>query len=733
MRVEIKMKLIISLFLMANIVFAQSEVLGNGGGDDAGNGGFAYKQSIKILKLATSGLESKILSVDLPEFKDHPQWRTLLSNVLKYDNLEKTWWRSKVRNGQPLAMDYTVKKPKVIVLKHYYQSFMGKTDNEIEESVVETQKRLIHEASHIWGYNENDSEEFAERFLIYSSNLVVRATKDIMIKSNICSCLNGHADSLGDCESFCKTVPQNYNPILYLETLLGTETLKNPKIKNLYDWCNLQLDSDVTSPQCSLEAWDGINRIKNIPVSVQPGSNKLTADLTSLSYNTTYEIKIVETKTGSNAETLPVQIRRAKYRNPNDQLNFIKVSPINQFTCLTYFGEINSNGTMNRMGFKRDYFYYSNYQNPSPIPSNGREQSYVCHDEMIYGPGDSALYPRLETIENKISLFDQTDPAFIKNNNEYKINTIIQNRLADEFNISMYVNIINSISFKTNNQLNRSSILGGYFTVPFVNTSTNLSYCPTNAEYNSGEPLFLLMKDYFSEMEAFYIAESEPITIESNGNYKIFYPNQFVRESDILKYGFILSNGVKQKISKNTLHHNTIFFYYPFSESQDPLVQGNRKLFTVKSSDQLNEPALRKIVQYNTSDKRIGCIPKSISKNDERGNRTVGDACQSDYQCQSLCCDNNSGTCKPHDIKNGLYCSKSPGESCIERNFCAKEYMPLCKLYKNGIDVTGKPKCVIRCPNTEIFGECLNNICQSPQQQKMPEFDLNTCEGAIDP
>lgn len=729
------MKWINSFLLMmcfSSGLFSQ-EINRNGGGDDAGNGGFAYKQSIKILKLAADGLESKILSVDMPEFKDHPNWRGLLSKVLKYDNLEKSWWRSKVRNGQPLSMDYVVKQPKVIVLKHYYQSFMGKTDNEIEESVIETQKRLVHEASHIWGYNENDSEEFAERFLIYASNLATRSTKDISIKSNFCSCLNGHADIVGECESFCNKAPKTSNPILYLETVLGSETLKNPQIKSLYDWCTLQFVGDATAPQCVINAYDGINQVNNIPVSIQPNSNKLTADLSMLSFNTTYILKIVEAKTGSNAETFPIQIRRSKYRNPNNDLNAVKVSPVNQFTCLTYFGNKNSDGSMNRMIFKRDYFYYTSLQFPAPIPSNGRESSFVCHDDMMYGQVDSAMYPRLETIENKITLFDKTDSAFVMENNDYKINIVLQNRLADEFNLSMSVDLINSLSVKTSRQNNRSSILSGYFIVPFVDRSTNLAYCPSEKEYNSGEPLFTLMKDYFPELEALYVAESEPVTIEVTGNYKIFYPNQFVRESDILKNGFIVKNGIKEKVTNDSIHRNTVYFYYPFTDSMDIFVPGYRKLFTVRSLDQLNEPSLKKIVSYNTSDKRIGCIPKSNSKKDERGNRSVGDVCQSDYECQSLCCNKSTGTCRPHDLRTGQLCAKSPGEFCIDQSFCATKSMPICRLYKNGFNTDGSPKCVVRCPNVEQFGSCIDHVCRELIQENPTEFDLNTCKGAIDP
>ena len=33
-------------------------------------------------------------------------------------------------------------------------------------------------------------------------------------------------------------------------------------------------------------------------------------------------------------------------------------------------------------------------------------------------------------------------------------------------------------------------------------------------------------------------------------------------------------------------------------------------------------------------------------------NAENGDQCQSDYQCQSLCCDQSKGLCNPHDPAN---------------------------------------------------------------------------------
>lgn len=62
------------------------------------------------------------------------------------------------------------------------------------------------------------------------------------------------------------------------------------------------------------------------------------------------------------------------------------------------------------------------------------------------------------------------------------------------------------------------------------------------------------------------------------------------------------------------------------------------------------------------------------------GNADVGDSCQSDYQCASLCC-NNKKQCSEHG-DNGQKCNKAPSESCITSEFCKPYYVMTCKLVK---------------------------------------------------
>lgn len=118
------------------------------------------------------------------------------------------------------------------------------------------------------------------------------------------------------------------------------------------------------------------------------------------------------------------------------------------------------------------------------------------------------------------------------------------------------------------------------------------------------------------------------------------------------------------------------------------------------------------------------------------GNGGNGDQCQSDYQCESLCCDQNSGVCNPHDpkAKKPIFCSKKIGEMCITSLFCKSEFIQTCKIVKIGHNSEGKPICALRCPAVETHGSCVNGYCQAPKIPPVPPFDPSNpdCSNAVD-
>ena len=86
----------------------------------------------------------------------------------------------------------------------------------------------------------------------------------------------------------------------------------------------------------------------------------------------------------------------------------------------------------------------------------------------------------------------------------------------------------------------------------------------------------------------------------------------FVRESTLKSYGFYIENGLKIKADTASMRSKTIYYYWPTSTTADPLTEGGRKLFTVRTPDTLNgNKPTGQATNEATTDKRIGCIPKT--------------------------------------------------------------------------------------------------------------------------
>jgi len=118
------------------------------------------------------------------------------------------------------------------------------------------------------------------------------------------------------------------------------------------------------------------------------------------------------------------------------------------------------------------------------------------------------------------------------------------------------------------------------------------------------------------------------------------------------------------------------------------------------------------------------------------GNEITGSTCSSDYECASLCC--QGGTCKPHDENQAppVLCSKQVGQSCVAKDWCAKQPVTRCFIVKTGVDPQGGQQCALRCYTNPESGECRNGSCAAPTQPEQPVFDEtdpNRCDNACDP
>lgn len=124
------------------------------------------------------------------------------------------------------------------------------------------------------------------------------------------------------------------------------------------------------------------------------------------------------------------------------------------------------------------------------------------------------------------------------------------------------------------------------------------------------------------------------------------------------------------------------------------------------------------------------------------GNQVIGANCTSDYECTSLCCNTSTGSCAPHNPSGAIpnFCAKSPGQQCVTKEFCRKDFVSECKVtYTNQFKLDGISRvCSLRCTPVENFGTCLGtgvrSTCVPPTAPKSPTTaEVDACTGAVDP
>lgn len=448
-----------------------------------------------------------------------------------------------------------------------------------------------------------------------------RPTNVIDIKNDFCSCIDGKSDIINNCDNFCAAKGVSNQPILYVNTTVGPEIALNTKLGNVFNWCSVQLANDEEKPQCFLNATDGLNTL-NLPVNLIPNSNSFNANILSLAPNRTWILKLVETKSGSNAQSKEFQVRRKiQTADTGGALTgALKVTPISQYSCMTYGGKVDNLGKIIRTTFARIFYYFAANETPPPIPPSGgtNESLVVCHDEQLHPGVDSAEYSRLELIPNFMAMWDKSDVRFVakaENAGKLTINKILEDRLSTEFNINgSSISLFTLISFPnrpTTTTTASANVPLGYMMIPFTNPDTGKSFCPTSTNFNGNQPLFNLLGEYMDDTEGLYLAEKEAETVADGNSFKTLYGTMFVRESILKSHGFFIENGLKIKADEISMHTRTIYFYWPLNDV-DPLTQGNRKLFTVRTPATLNGNVPTGQATFeSTTDKRIGCVPKS--------------------------------------------------------------------------------------------------------------------------
>ncbi|MBY0415527.1 MAG: hypothetical protein K2Q18_15245, partial [Bdellovibrionales bacterium] len=319
-----------------------------------------------------------------------------------------------------------------------------------------------------------------------------RPTNAIEINSDFCSCVDGKSDIINNCDTTCSQKPVTTRPTLYVKTIPGLAITGNTKIKNVHNWCNVQLASDDIAPGCTLNAVDEYNNTINLAVNTVAGSNDFTADVQNLQKNRTYILKLVESKSGSNAQSKSFQINRKDQTTDPGVTGALEVSPISQYSCFLYgYSQNGTTGAISRDAFARRFYYYTADEMPSAIaPASGTTPlTTVCHDQTINPGNDNITYNRLELIPGAFSIWNKNDSRFVLDGSKPKLNTTIQTRLANEYKVTSTVDLFRTFNSMTSPNSPAAGVYLGYIMVPFKNSSTGKTYCPTAAEFNGTDPL----------------------------------------------------------------------------------------------------------------------------------------------------------------------------------------------------------------------------------------------------
>jgi hypothetical protein len=171
--------------------------------------------------------------------------------------------------------------------------------------------------------------------------------------------------------------------------------------------------------------------------------------------------------------------------------------------------------------------------------------------------------------------------------------------------------------------------------------------------------------------------------------------------------------------------------------SQHRTDTGNEVLYTNFKSCTANSGCGGNECCFNNRCWDQNLVSQCFDSGSTQGNRIIGEACNTDLECTSLCCDSTSGLCSPHNsiLNPAVLCGKAVGDFCIAKEWCKKSSVTRCLVIRTGTDPLGNVTCRQHCYATMEYGDCRNGICVPPDQDYVPPvFDPNdpsVCDGAI--
>ena len=455
----------------------------------------------------------------------------------------------------------------------------------------------------------------------------VRPDGEVYIKGDYCICRKNQPAMIGNCASYCSSVdiPQGLEErvVLYGSVDLGP-TITAIGLGNLQGWCTQTLEgSEETAPNCGfvLRGEDG-KSISRRPISFT-GNNGFRVDLTGLPLGRTYMGKIQEVQSGSLASSDSIQFHLVQPIDtsliPDEHL---KIVPMSQFSCIArpdavYAAEIREGHYNTAL---RRFFYFAGNASPMALDETHTfAGQYFCHDTALYGPTDNPIYERLEYIPKQFALWDPTDIRFLNQNQDedVDVNKMIFDRLAERTGIVQRSKIFHPVNLRPSISVNKE-VLAGYIMNPWFYTGTSVAFCPTQAHYQGGDPLFNIIGDFVGiDTEALYAAKRERLTLTDGGGNAVAAPENylFIREGQLKDIWFILDDGRPLRPRGQDLEHrDEVFLYWPPDPAAPMTRKDNQHLYTLihTSSENSDEGGQEQTIPTTPTpnDKRIGCVPR---------------------------------------------------------------------------------------------------------------------------
>ena len=466
---------------------------------------------------------------------------------------------------------------------------------------------------------------------------LIRPEQSIFVKPDYCSCLNGKRDILNQCDSFCKNTTEG--PTLYGSVILGQKVILNEVLGSLERWCNAEIPGvPGVSPKCVLQVYNGTGK-EDLDMVIQPNSNNFTVNINSLKIDVTYVAKIIETGSKTNnASSDEFQIRRVP--PPPSTAVFpgpLKITPINQYACITRVGESDPNTRSNYFNLKAtNHYYYDPRQKPPVGPPNA---FVYCYDRDQYGPIDRINIPRLELVPKAFSLWDQTDVRFSDTNGDGQmdINTLIDTEMLLKWGVTVKTNYFVPFKWPTSPAIATEGEAAGaapvatlgYIMRVFIDPYTGVGKCPTQADYFGYDITFQALRGVVGvDTEALYIGarEKEVLTNPDGTTTEIPPDIILIKESELKRIWFYYENNLPTKPDEVTSGQMTIHFYYPPAPGYyDPYVQKSyQSLYTIRDRSALGASTTNEAAGGETGtvqalpsyDKRFGCVPANNSPRD---------------------------------------------------------------------------------------------------------------------